>query len=173
MFLQYGKYNFLSLIAFAVSASIFTMLFWKALAGVIKKPAPPLPRVLTEGIPEAQLRSYADKATPVVNSTLRHVGRALDGTAPLFSLGVAVAFFTIGKLAAIVPLLLVVYSPVFLAFTVPKVYELKKDEIDRAITIGREQATVIHDKFLQPIISKIPRAQPPAPAESSSFRKNE
>jgi len=161
------------LLAYGVSAAVFAMLFWNIVGGIVKRPPPPLPRALTEGIPEAQLRAYADKATPMINSGLNQARRALDGSSPLFSLGVAGSFFVAGKIAASMSLLAMAYLPLLAAFTLPKVYEMKKDEIDQGLTVGREKATAVHDKYLATILSKIPRAQAPSPAESSSMRKAE
>ena len=148
------------------------MLLWRGLGGIIKKPAPALPGFISQGIPEAQLRSYADKATPVVNKILSHAKSALDGTAPGFSLGLAFVLGTFGRIAAVVPILVMAYVPLLAAFTLPKVYELYKDQIDSGITAGREQATKLYEK-LQPILSKIPRAQAAAPAASSTMKKAE
>jgi hypothetical protein len=154
-----------------MSAAVFAMLFWNVVGGIVKRPPPSLPRALIEGIPEAQLRAYADKATPVINSGLSQLKRAVDGSSPVFSLGVAGGCFVAGKIAASMSLLAMAYLPLLAAFTLPKIYELKKDEIDQGLTVGREKATAVHDKYLAAILSKIPRAQAPSPAESSSMRK--
>ena len=157
--------------AFTISAVIFGMLLWNLVGGVAKRPPPPLPRALTEGIPEAQLRGYADKLTPFVNSGLATANRAVSGADPVFSLITAGGFFVAGKIAAIMPLMAIAYLPILAAFTVPKIYELKKDEIDQGLTVGREKATALHDKYLAGILAKIPRAQATVSADVSSIAR--
>lgn len=62
---------------------------------------------------------------------------------------------------------------VLAAFTVPKVYEMKKDEIDGAIDKARSQATSVYDKYMRSVVNSIPRASAAKPAESSSQKKEE
>ena len=68
-------------------------------------------------------------------------------------------------------LLLLAYLLVLAAFTLPKGYELKKDEVDGLVDTARVHVTAVHDKFLAPVLAKIPRASTARPAESSSTKK--
>ena len=138
-----------------------------------RRPPPALPRVITEGLAEAEVRSYADRATPVLNRGLRLAHRALGGQEPGFSALVVFIFFVAGRVAARLSLLGMAYLPVLAAFTLPKVYELRKDEIDRGLDAGRAKVTAVHDKNLASVLAKIPRARGASPAESSSTRKQE
>ena len=47
---------------------------------------------------------------------------------------------------------------VVLAFTVPKIYELKKDDIDSAVSSAHHHGKVHYNKYVEPYVNKIPRA---------------
>jgi hypothetical protein len=49
-------------------------------------------------------------------------------------------------------------AAVILAFSLPKIYEMKKTEIDAFAKKGKEQVDVHYKKYLEPYINKIPRA---------------
>ena len=47
---------------------------------------------------------------------------------------------------------------VLLAFSLPKVYELKKDEVDHAVSSVQKQTTTYYKQYAEPYVQKIPRA---------------
>jgi len=129
--------------------------------------------VLTEGLSEAEVRSYVDRSTPMINRGLGVANRALSGRDPGFSAVSALILFFAARVVQRMSLLALAYLPVLAAFSLPKVYEMRKDEIDRALDTARTKLTAFHDKYLATILSKIPRAGGASPAESSSLRKQE
>jgi 3-hydroxyacyl-CoA dehydrogenase len=54
---------------------------------------------------------------------------------------------------------------VLLAFSVPKLYELKKDEIDSGLQKVSEEIKALYEKHLAKWVDKIPRAKAAAPTE--------
>lgn len=170
LYLQFGVYNGISLLTTLVSVLIFTMVLWNIAASAMKRPPPPLPRILSQGIPEAQLRAYADRAAPYLNKGLSFMYRVLNGRDPMTSILIASSIYLGGKVAASVSLLTLAYLPILVLFTVPKIYEMKKDEIDRVYDSARTHATAFYDKYLAAIIEKIPRARGASPAQSSTTR---
>lgn len=146
------------------------MVMWNIAASALKRPPPPLPKILSQGIPEAQLRAYADRAAPYINKGLSYLYRVLNGRDPVTSLLIAVSIYLGGKVAASVSLLTLAYLPVLFLFTLPKIYEMKKDEIDRVYDSARTHATAFYDNYLAAIIEKIPRARGASPAQSSTTR---
>jgi hypothetical protein len=50
------------------------------------------------------------------------------------------------------------YTVVLLSFTVPKIYELKKHEIDSAAQTGYQKTKELYDQHVTPVVSRIPRA---------------
>ncbi len=172
-FLNFSAYNLASLALYAASAAVFAMLLWSVLGGVVKRPPPRLPRLVTEGVAEADLRAAAERLAPALNRGLALTHRALGGREPLLSAGVAGALYVAGKAAARVSLATAAFLPVLAAFTLPKVYELRKEEVDAGIDTARARLTAVYDAHLAGIVRRIPRAGPASPAESSSVRKQQ
>ena len=57
---------------------------------------------------------------------------------------------------------------VVLAFAVPKVYELRKAEVDALAARAASEGTKHYKKFVEPYVSKIPRASTAAGAEKKA-----
>lgn len=47
---------------------------------------------------------------------------------------------------------------VLLAFSLPKGYELKKDEVDNAMSSVQKQTSTYYKQYAEPYVQKIPRA---------------
>lgn len=52
----------------------------------------------------------------------------------------------------------VLNAVVVLAFTVPKIYELKKDEVDQVVSSVHNQTKTYYKQYAEPYVQKIPRA---------------
>lgn len=134
-----------------------------------------MPAVLKEGISEAQLRAYAERAAPMINRVLTLVRTVLTGSNPVLSGGVVAGLLAIAFLAARISLLTACYIVIVLLFTLPKLYEMRKDQIDAGLDAGRAKATEVYDKYvassLKNVDKYIPKAQ--VAAESSSTQKEE
>ncbi len=50
---------------------------------------------------------------------------------------------------------------VLLAFTLPKGYELKRDEVDGVVGVARSKLDELYGKFNDAVLSKIPKAGQP------------
>ena len=55
-----------------------------------------------------------------------------------------------------------------LAFTVPKVYELKKEDIDKAVSTAHHHGKAHYKNYLEPYVNKIPRASTSSTSASTS-----
>lgn len=56
-----------------------------------------------------------------------------------------------------------------LAFTIPKIYELKKPEIDNALGKVKDQVNKVYDKHVKPAFDKIPRSSGTASKPASDI----
>lgn len=83
------------------------------------------------------------------------------------------ALYMLARLTSAFSLLGLVFAVVVLAFSLPKVYELRKDQIDAGVDAARKQTTQLYDTYLHSIVSKIPKASNAKPAESSTAKKAE
>lgn len=67
-----------------------------------------------------------------------------------FRLQVVVALIVISKLGKIFSVLTWAYLAVLVAFSAPKFYELKKPEIDDALTTGQARTKQLYDQHVAP-----------------------
>merc|ERR1719183_2098650 len=158
----------LSVIAMAMSVTVGAFLAWSLVGGFIHRPLPRFPRVLREGITESEARNMVEKSVPYVNMGLAYVHRILSGKDAFMSVVISCSLFFASRVLATVSLLGLVYAAVVVVFTVPKVYDMHHADIDGAINLFREKATIIYDTYLARIFKMIPTAQAPTPAESST-----
>ncbi|KAF8060314.1 RTNLB4 [Scenedesmus sp. PABB004] len=105
-------------------------------------PADHLPAVLRTGVDEATARALADKAARGANVALSLLGRVLSGSdLPLAGKAFA-ALWVAGWVGRIITPVGLLYAVVLGAFSLPKVYEMRKDEIDGAARAARDAAAV-------------------------------
>ncbi|PSC72227.1 reticulon B2 [Micractinium conductrix] len=173
LLLQFARINLLQTVAYALLTLVLGCFLWNNLASFTNKPPVPVPAVLSEGIKEADVKNFAEKATAHINKGLAYARRLATGREPVLTGSVVGVLYFVGRLAGLVSIVGLAYTAVLAAFTAPKVYELKKPEIDAMIDKARAQWTSVYDKHLHKIVSKIPRHPPAKPAESSSDRKEE
>lgn len=131
------KYQMLSVVALALSVTVATFLAWSLVGSFVNRPLPVFPRVLTEGIQEAEARRVVEKTLPYVNKTLAFAHRILSGKDAFMSIALSVGLFFASRVLATVSLLGLVYAAVVVVFTVPKVYDMHHADIDGAINLFR------------------------------------
>lgn len=173
LFLQFAHINLLQTVAFTLLTLVLGCFLWNNLASFTHRPPVPVPLVLREGIKASDAKDVAEKATVHINKGLAYANRLATGREPVLTGSVVGVLYVVGRLAGAVSIVGLAYSAVLGAFTAPKVYELKKAEIDALVDKARAQWTAVYDKHLHKIVTKIPRHTPAKPAESSSDRKEE
>ncbi|KAL4450106.1 hypothetical protein ABPG77_010775 [Micractinium sp. CCAP 211/92] len=173
VFLQFAHINLLQTVAYTLLTLVLGCFLWNNLASFTHRPPVPVPLVLREGIKASDAKDVAEKATVQINKGLAYANRLATGREPVLTGSVVGALYVAGRLAGAVSIFGLAYSVVLGAFTAPKVYELKKAEIDALVDKARAQWTAVYDKHLHKIVTKIPRHTPAKPAESSSDRKEE
>ncbi|WIA44455.1 hypothetical protein OEZ86_007204 [Tetradesmus obliquus] len=103
-------------------------------------PADHLPSILRTGLDEAAVRTLAEKLRVATNDLLALVNALLSGN-DLMLTGKAVgALWIIGSVGRIITPMGLLYTAVLGLFTLPKVYEMRKDEIDEYL--GKAQSTM-------------------------------
>lgn len=171
--LQFAAVNLLQTTAYTLLTLVLGCFIWNNVASFTNKPTVPVPRMLKEGVHATEAKDMAEKATVYANKGLAYANRLATGREPLLTGSVVGVLYVVGKVAGMVSILTLAYLSLLAAFTAPKVYELKKDEIDGLVDKARAQWTIVYDKHLHKIVAKIPRHTPAKPAESSSDRKEE
>lgn len=165
--LEWSHYNVVTLLANTGLIAVSAAFLWSVIANLTHKPGPPVPVLLKEGVTESQVRGFASDVTPLINKALAFAYRLASGKEVVLSLQVVVALFVVSKLGGWFTLLGWGYFLVLLAFTVPKVYELKKPEIDAQVSNMHAQTKKIYDQHLDKYVQKIPRASTATPSTSS------
>ena len=138
------KYQMLSFLVLAMSVTVGGFLAWSLVGGLIHRPLPAFPRVLSEGITEAEARRVVEKLVPYVNKMLAYVHRILSGKDALMSVAISAGLFFASRVLATVSVLGLAYAAVILMFTVPKVYDMHSAEIDGAVNMFRQKATFLY-----------------------------
>ena len=163
----------LSVFALALSVTIAVFLAWSLVGSFVHKPLPAFPRVLSEGIQEAEARRVVEKLLPFLNKGLAFTHRILSGKDAFMSVVISCSLFFASRVLATVSVLGLVYAVVVLSFTLPKVYHMYSAEIDGAINMFRQKATFLYDAYLAKALKMIPTAQQATPAESSTTVKKD
>lgn len=144
---------------FLLSALTGALFIWSQAAAILSRPGPPVPALLKEGVSEEDIRSFAEHVRGPINSALATVALLASGKDLKLSLLVTVGAYLASKVFAVVPILILVYSVFFLAFTLPKAYEFKKDEADQVLSLVRTKVNELIVKFQDNVLSKIPKAK--------------
>ncbi|KAF6260281.1 Reticulon-domain-containing protein [Scenedesmus sp. NREL 46B-D3] len=103
-------------------------------------PADHLPSILKRGLDEAAVRSLAEKTRVATNDLLALINALLTGNDWLLIAKAIAALYVIGWVGRIITPMGLLYTAVLGLFTLPKVYEMRKDEIDEYL--GKAQASV-------------------------------
>lgn len=157
--------SLISLVSMAAAILVATCFVWSSLAAYLNRPGPPVPRLLREGISESQAKSLVDSYVPMVNKGLAFAYRVATGKDPILAGKAVVALIVISKLGKVFSVLSWAYLTVLVAFIAPKLYELKKPEIDDALATGQARTKQLYDQHVAPQMAKIPRASSATPAK--------
>lgn len=157
--LEWSNFNVITVGANLGLLAVSGAFLWSVIANFAHRPGPPIPGVLREGVTEGQVKQFAADWTPYINKALAFAYRVATGKDVVLSIQVAGVLFVIAKIGGLFTPLGWVYTAVLLAFTVPKLYEVKKDEIDGGIAKAQGTSRQLYDQHLHKYVEKIPRAQ--------------
>lgn len=155
--LEWSGYSLLSLVAYGLLTLLGGSLVWTNAAALLKKPGPPIPSFVKDGINEDEVKKIAQKLAPAINDGLGVAHRMITGADLLLAAKVCGALFVIGRIGGWFSFFTLVYLACFAAFVLPKVYELKKDEIDNVAGKVLEQVKALYSKA-EGMAKKIPKA---------------
>ncbi|KAK9829845.1 hypothetical protein WJX72_008236 [[Myrmecia] bisecta] len=158
LILEWSNFNLLTVLANTSLLAIVVAFLWNNIASFTGRGGVPVPALLRQGITEQQARGAAEQGRTVLNKLLAFANRLLTGKEVVLTVQAAVALYVIGKTGGWFTTVGLIYTLVFLAFTVPKVYELKKDEIDGLLRKAHKETTTHYNKYVDPYVKKIPRA---------------
>jgi len=172
VFLVWSNRSLVSLLATLTAITVGVCFVWSSLAAFFNKPGPPMPRLLEEGISTSSVKQTADQYTPMLNRCIAMAHRMLTGKDVILTGKVLAVLYVISRLGKVFSVLTWAYVVVLMAFTVPKLYELKKPEIDRGISQASNQAQRFNEQYVAPSIAKIPRGSTSTPFQAKPGEPN-
>jgi len=165
--LEWTTWSLISIGATTALFAVVTSFLWATLANFLNRPGPPVPQILREGVSEKQVKSLAEQVTPLINQALAVGYRLATGKDVFLTAQVAFALYVVSKLGSWFTVVGWMYAIVLLAFSVPKLYELKKPEIDAAAKNVHQQTKQLYEQHAAPLVAKIPRASSATPAKAA------
>lgn len=123
-------------------------------------PADAMPSVLKQGIDEPTSRQLADKARVALNDGLALVSRVLSGHDLKLALGVTATLWVVGWIGRIITPAGLLYSAVLGAFSLPKLYEMRKDDVDKGVAVARSHVTTQYNNVSAQVNDAIARLTP-------------
>lgn len=156
--LEWTRYSLLTLIARVGLFAVVSSFLWNNVAQFINKPGVPIPPVLRHGITDHQAKIYAEELTTGINQLIGFTRRLLQGREVLLTVQVAVVLYVIAKVGNVFSTLGLLYTVVVLIFSLPKIYELRKHEIDSVANQVVSQSKQAYSQYGAPYVNKIPRA---------------
>lgn len=156
--LEWSNLSLLKIVSHSLLAVVTLSFLWSNIANFTNKAGVPIPAFVRNGVSESQVRQFAETAVGPINRILAFVKRILSGQEVVLSIQVALALYIFGRLGGVFTSLALVYTVVLLAFSVPKAYEMKKDEVDDVLNSVQKQSTSIYKQYAEPYVQRIPRA---------------
>lgn len=158
LLLEWSNYSLLTLVANVLLVGVSITFLWNNLAQFLNKPGVPVPAVLQQGISDNQSKAYAQQFTSGVNQLLGFARRIITGKEVILSVQAALVLYAIAKIGNFFSTLGLVYTVIVLVFTLPKVYELRKHEIDNAANQVAYKTKQGYSQYAAPYLNKIPKA---------------
>lgn len=156
--LEWTTWSLVSILSTVAFFAIILSFIWASIAGFLNKAGPPVPSILREGVSEGQVKHLVEEFTPLLNKGLALAYRLATGKDFALSAQAAFVLFVVSKLSSRISVLSTAYLVVLLAFSAPKLYELKKTDIDTTAKETYSKAAALYEQHVAPLVAKIPRA---------------
>ncbi|CAL5223458.1 g5977 [Coccomyxa viridis] len=172
LLLEWSHFSLLSIVANTLLIAVSVAFLWNNIASFTGRQGVPVPAVVRHGISDNQMKSGAEKITGAINKLLAFSNRVFTGKEVVLSAQVAGVLFLIGKVGGWFTSLGLLYTLIVLAFTLPKAYELKKDEVDRFARQAQHHTKHNYSKYVEPYVNKIPRASTSTSSQAPTMPSN-
>eukprot|EP01026_Neomeris_dumetosa_P049429 TRINITY_DN43082_c0_g1_i2.p2 TRINITY_DN43082_c0_g1~~TRINITY_DN43082_c0_g1_i2.p2 ORF type:complete len:216 (+),score=17.64 TRINITY_DN43082_c0_g1_i2:283-930(+) len=157
--IAWSGFSFSFLLGNLLLLIIFGALVWYNFGKSMNYPPLPLPQFFKNGISEKDVQEFTQNHIETINKALEIIHRLASGKDTLLTLKAAGALFAITRVFSIFSPFTLAYLVAFFAFTVPKFYEMRKDEID---VVGEELSIYVqqgYDFLKVTVLDKIPTAK--------------
>lgn len=139
----------------------------------VTRPTDILPSVLRTGVDEATAKQLAEKLRVNLNKALAVVRRIISGDELLLTAKAAAALFVTGALGRVATPLGLLFAAVLALFTLPKLYELRKDDVDAGLSTARSHAERHYTTVRAKVDEAVSRFTPKKAAPPSAASKDE
>lgn len=151
-------------------ATTLVCLVWALVSRALNMPGPAqhLPSVLRTGVDEATAKDVAERLRVNANRGLAVARRVAVGEELGLSLRALAALYGLGTLGRIATPLGLLFAALVALFSLPKLYELRKDDVDAGLSTAHsyaERHLTTAKARVEEVVSRLtPRkAPPPAP----------
>eukprot|EP01025_Chloroclados_australasicus_P037576 TRINITY_DN383_c1_g1_i1.p3 TRINITY_DN383_c1_g1~~TRINITY_DN383_c1_g1_i1.p3 ORF type:complete len:275 (+),score=24.76 TRINITY_DN383_c1_g1_i1:106-825(+) len=138
---------------------VLGMLLWNRFGATLKYPPPALPPYLENGVTEKEIQQFSEQHLDTINKALSTVYTLASGSDAILSGKSVIALFLVARISALISPFTLAYLCAFFAFTGPKFYEIRKDEIDVVWADVSVYFQQIYDMINEKVLSKIPTAK--------------
>lgn len=156
--LDWTTWSLLSILSTVALVAIIVSFTWSSIAGFLNRAGPPVPSILREGVSEGQAKHLLEECIPLLNKALALAYRLASGKDFALTVQAVLVLFMVSKLSSRISVLSSAYLVVLLAFSAPKLYELKRTEIDTTAKDVHSKAKALYEQHVAPLVAKIPRA---------------
>jgi riboflavin kinase len=158
LLLEWSHISLLKIVSNVLLLTVVIAFLWSNIASYTNVQRFPIPAVIQQGISQAQIQDFAQRATVPTNRILAFAKRVLSGHDVVLSVQSAGLLYIFGRLGHYFSSVGLLYLVVVLAFSVPKIYELNKKEVDNVLNSVQKQSQTYYKQYAEPYIQKIPRA---------------
>lgn len=145
-------------------------LVWALVSRALSMPGPTdfLPAALRTGIDEAAAKQVAEKLRVNLNKVLAVARRVVSGEEIALTLKAVAAFYVTGVLGRVATPVGLLFVALLAAFSLPKLYEMRKDDVDAGLSTARNHAeknfNLAKGKVEEVVSRFTPRKAPPPAA---------
>lgn len=168
LLLEWSGLSLLTIVSNTLLGLVSIAFLWNNVANFTGKSGVPLPAIVDRGVSDSDLKYFAESFTAVINKGLGFTRRLISGKDIILTVEVAAALYVFGKIGNFFSSLGLLYTLAVLAFTVPKLYELKKDDIDNAVSTAQTHGKKHYSNYVEPYVKKIPRGSTSSTNTSSA-----
>mmetsp|Transcript_4859 Transcript_4859/g.6578 ORF Transcript_4859/g.6578 Transcript_4859/m.6578 type:complete len:205 (-) Transcript_4859:280-894(-) len=151
--MELSGYTMLSLFSTILLFAVIASFVWASIARITNRDDMKVP--LVPELDEKSKIELGNKVQSSFNKLSVVCNKILTGSNPWLTLQAAGFLFTVSKIGAFFHFWTLVFQGVLLSFTIPKIYQLKKTEIDQMVGAGRTQINAYYMVLKGNVLGKI------------------
>lgn len=155
---ELSGYTTISIIANTLLLGVIGSFVYATVTQLLGKSAMVLPEPNPEAV-DKFFTTFADKGKTITNNALGSAYRLAQGHEPALSIKTGFVLYMIAKVGALMNFMTLTYLIVLSVFTLPKVYDMYKEEIDKVVNmavskckdVGAQGKKILDEKVLSKI----------------------